>query len=554
MMKKYRFLLIPLFTIVTLAFSMSPWFYGVLKTPTDRIFGGVNRFSADYYIYVSFVETGLRGDLREYHLTTTKQQEPIWIHGVYTLSGFLGRLIGLDAISTYHLDRLFFGGVFIGVLYMLFYTALRRIFWSTVAMVFVFWIPGWTKTWDIWGPWNMRYLSWVQEMNIVGRATSPPHYLASFSLFIVAIWYYIKGSNKNILKKSFVMIGLAWGITFTNPVNLMTLLGTLGLYEGIKLLRSRKELRLLKWGNEIFIVFLTIVGSLPIAWYYQQKLSIFPWGPRSNAFEFYIPGAPVDLWELVLALGPVLILAVVGIGTLVLNALNKYPNIKISKYSNDWDMIFLSWIVVQGGLFLTSGPRGVDPLRFLQGLYYIPLAYFAVKGIQAIAEFLSHLRILGNLGYLKREKSIAIGIIVLCLAVTLPTTILSYREHLFMNTDYKTFETMVYPTKYQYEAYKWMEKNTPFASGVLAFYEVTEVLPAFSGNTTERDLGHGDKLPFFQHLLTDEEASAFVKKHNFNYVWNGYQARSAGFNPDEKSTSFLKKIYENPEVSVWEVK
>lgn len=601
-MDRLKKFFLPLFTVVTLLFSMSAWFIGLLATPPDRIFAGVNRWSADYYIYLSFVETGARGHFKEYHLTTTKPQEPIWIHGIYTISGYLGRLAGLEVSLVYHLDRLILGGIFISLLYFFYLAVFKSRFWAGITLFFIFWIPGFPQTLDVWGRWDMRYLYEVQESNIVGRATTPPHYLLGFILFVAAVWWFMKihelrPIGRHIAKVAILVILLNL-MTVANPIDLLIFLATVGVYVGIRLIweilkfkvqsqnlpnsksvsfksnrqrnlkveeRLRKVLKRTKYLSFSFlqrvsflwIYLAAILGTIPVTLYYRSKLSIFPWGPRSNALQYYVPGYPIDIKELILALGPTLVLALVGIGSWVVKV--QSSKFKIQSLKDRWLVLFFSWLLAQFGLlFWARNPsHGIDPLRFLQGLYYLPLAGFAVVGLQGICKALANItpirRIgqIGRIGRIKSDKKWAVIIVGFSFIITLPTLILSYREQLFMNTDYKTFTTLIYPTKYQYKAYKFMEKNTPFASGVLAFYEVTEVLPAFSGNTTERDLSYGEKLPFFSNQLGIEEARQFLQDNYFDYVWVGYQEASAGFRAEEYK--FLKLIYQNPEVRVYKV-
>ncbi len=577
---------------------MFPWFVGVLATPPDRIFGGVNRWSADYYIYLSFIETGMRGSLREYHLTSTKPQEPILIHGVYTISGYLGKLIGLDSTAVYHLDRLILGGIFIGVLFFLYRSVFKRTFWAGIALLFVFCITGFPKTLDILGRWDWRFLSWVQELNIVGRSTSPPHYLLGFSLYVIAVWYFIEG-RASVMKKSLILAVIMTLGTIANPVNLLILWSTLVVYGGINAMRGMRRIgpstslrvkgigRIRSEIGELKVAFLTILWTVPIALYYQQKLSIFPWGPRSNALKFYIPASlPIDWKELFLALGPTLVFAIIGVGWWIAGKIRswkmengKCPPARLAeskrageagKMEDRWGLFFFSWILVQFGLLSVSKPWGVDPLRFLQGLYYIPLAAFATVGVREIGGIrwispstpstpsttlrtnplgINSLRVKGIRGI--GEIRVAVVVAVISFLITLPTLILSYREHLFMNTDYKEFASMIYPTLDQYQAYKFMEQHTPFTSGVIAYYEVTEVLPAFSGNTTERDMSHGDKTKFFANQMSSEEALAFLKANRFSYVWLGYQEKAPGFNP--ALYPFLQKVFENKGVTVYKV-
>ena len=236
---------------------------------------------------------------------------------------------------------------------------------------------------------------------------------------------------------------------------------------------------------------------------------------------------PISLFEAALSVGPIFFLGILGAIRLLYE--------QFRRQTNSSPLIFLIvWPVIQFFLLLFGDSLRIHPPRAFSGLYYLPLAYFSAQLINRIA----------------KDSRKQLLIVVLLFLITLPNYYLSYKEHLFAFTDFKYFSPFIYPSKKQVEAFKFLEKNTPAYSGVLALYEASSLINGFSGNTTEVSLDQNLKMPFYSKSLTDVEAKKFLIKYHFQYVYFGYQEKFSGDNLDQYK--FLKKIYENPEAAIYE--
>lgn len=72
-----------------------------------------------------------------------------------------------------------------------------------------------------------------------------------------------------------------------------------------------------------------------------------------------------------------------------------------------------------------------------------------------------------------------------------------------------------------------------------------------SGNSAEVNMDQNLKIPFYTNQFSDTEAYQFLKNNHFQYVYYGYQEQSVGGDPEKYP--FLKNIFENEEVKIYQV-
>lgn len=509
----FWYLIIPSLTLITLIISLSPWFFELITTPANRVFTGINRWSGDYFTYLSYVELGRRGQLGAELLATTFPQNPVFAHLAHTLIGYIfGYLLNLNSVISYHLGRSLYGLIFIILTLVFFYKISGSKKISALSFLLVFFVGGFPKLLSI-NPLRFgRHLDWLQEQNIISRATGPLHYSAGFIFFILAfLWYF--SSEKNLIKKVLVFGLLLNLILMANPFAFLIIGATFALYS----LFNIKQLQ---------IIIPSFLLASPLFIYNQQILSTKPWGELGVAPKYYlITHLPLHFWETVLSIGPIFFLGVGGIMILLLKKTKKSILL----------VFLLLWIFVQFFLFFFGDYLKLDPLRSFNGLYYLPLAYFSAIFINKLTRSFSKL----------------LFIVIFLFLLTFPNYFLSYKEQLFAFTDFKTFSQFTYPTKKQVEAFQFLEKNAPISSGILALYEASSLIIGFSGNSTEVNMDQKLKLPFYVNGLTDEEAKKFLSKYHFKYVYFGYQEKFTGGNMEKYP--FLKKIFQNEEVIIYQV-
>ncbi len=515
----FWYFLVPLLTGFTLIISLSPWVFEWLAAPANQVFSGINRWSGDYFTYLSYVELGRRGELGARLLATTLPQSPVFAHLAHTLPGYIfGYLLGLNSILSYHLARSLYGLIFVFLCMVFFYRLTRSKTIAAVAFWLTFFVPGLPKIDHLFPFRFSRYLDWLQEQNIIGRATGPLHYNASFIFFILTVlwWFTAKSSGR----KKFIIAGLLINLTLlANPFAFLILALSFGLYSLI---------------NKSLSAIYPFLLAVPLFVYNQYFLSQAPWGRLGNAPAYYIvTHPPIGFWETAMSVGPIFFLGIAGI-LLIL-----FKKAKILNFFRTSFPFLIAWLIVQFFLFFFGDAVKLDPLRSFNGLYYLPLALFSAYLIVAVAQRFKH------------NFFTIVTMSLFLFVITLPNYYLSYKEQLFAFTDFKSFSTFTYPTVKQVEAFRFLEKNTPVASGVLAYYEASFLLIGFSGNSTEANMDPALKVPFYSGQLNTQAAYDFLKKNHFRYVYDGYQEQSLGSSIEKYP--FLKKIYRNDEVTIYQV-
>lgn len=564
-MRKIRPLWLPIFAVITFLFSFSPTIILFLATPANRIFSGINWWESDYFVYLSFVENGVRGQLQERFLMNTLTSYPAWIHGIYTVSGyFLGHLAGLNSIIIYHLDRFILGLVFIFLLTFLYLSIFKSKFWTFISLMFVFWIPGFMNTLDVSSSQIYRYLSWIQQMNIITRVTTLPHYLTSFVFYIPAVWVFVS-YRKSFFKKIAFLVFLTSLFTIANPVNALIFYATIFIYLTLRFLTgvvsnfNRKMLKQIQHDNfmvrddrltdikvDCAVAAVIFIANLPLMWYYHKLLSAYPWGAIGNVFGYFIGNNQIPTRELILALGPGAFFSLLGVLF--------YAGRTITKRGREenWYLFCIAWIFAQGGLYVFANKLGMEQYRFLQGLYYIPMGVLTIGGLQLAAKILTRFSSL-----LRLRVAPQYWVVILTFAsfvATMPTLVVSYKQELYRFTDLSYFPTYYFPTVKQYEAYEYLKNNTPFATTVLALTEASAHIPAVSGNANKLDFidkGEIQKAEFFANNLNNGRASEYLKQNNISYVWVGFEEVSLGFDP--KRYTLLTPIFKNDEVEIYKV-
>lgn len=521
----FWYLLVPALVLLTLFISFSPWLAELFATPSDRVFTGINRWSTDYNIYLSYIEQGVRGFLSTKLIFTTQSHPSVFFYLSYAIPGYIfGHIFGLNSIFIYHFFRALYGLIFLSTTVIFFYKLSKSKIITLTAFFLTFYVSGFVKIINLTPFQATRYLSWIQEQNIIGRATGPLHYNVGFIIFISAFVFYFF-SKVSSIKKAFILGLLFNGLLLTNPFNYLLMALCFAVYLFIKLLFYKERSQLFQ---EIKIIFIAALISLPLFLILNYYLSIPPWGVIGVSPKFYVKTTPpVNFIEAVLSVGPIFFLGILG--SIMLFCKKNKPN-------NRSMLLFLTiWPTIQFFLLIFGDSLKIHPPRAFSGLYYLPLAYFSAHLLNKI---------------IKSYKKQLLIIFVLFL-LTLPNYYLSYKEQLFAFTDFKYFSPFVYPSKLQAEAFRYLEKNTPAYSGVLAMYEASSLINGFSGNSTEVGLDHSLKTAFYTNKLSNIDAIKFLKKYNFKYVYFGYQEKFTGDYLNKYK--FLKKIFSNKEVKIYQV-
>jgi len=142
----FWFFLIPLMIEVTLIISLSPSIIETISAPANQVFTGINRWSTDYYIYLSYVEQGVRGFLSSKLIFTTQPHPSIFFFLSYTIPGYIfGHILGINSIFIYHFFRALYGLCFLLMTVILFYKLSKNKTITLSAFILTFYISGFAR-------------------------------------------------------------------------------------------------------------------------------------------------------------------------------------------------------------------------------------------------------------------------------------------------------------------------------------------------------------------------------------------------------------------------
>lgn len=493
--------------------TIIPW----LSTPPDRVFTGMNGYSNDYIQYVSYIKEGMYGRYTMLFRSFPFLQPATPIHFFYIATGFIANLMGLPAPLAFHLTRIVLGSFYVFLTYQLFSRVFKRTTAFLGTFLAFFSTPlGWPHM--VQGTWEVARVSFF-NFSIIHpeRVTDRPHYVFGAIMFLWILILLIKRDSGSI-RRSVVLFLLSFLATMVH-----TSVGILLLI--LSALRLSKS---------------TFFGSalaLGITYYFVMQYTLVPeiW------LDSYIYSGPMTASGIIkdlISFGPTLLFGMIGLA---------WSIFKKDTHKTVHGMVAV-WLVVQIGLFL-YGYRffHADRVRFLQSLYFIPMAYGTILFFEMLSKRMG-------------KRIVPLGIISMIL-ISLPLYTQDLTGSIYSLTDYKAFSTFVFPTKGQADSYHYLDRETPKESIVLAAYEAANNLLIYSHNMViGNDQGwgrvQGQKMvaardTFFGGSLSEEKARRYLYDNHIRYIYYGYQERSYG--GDIRRYTFLTPEFSNKEVTIYRV-
>ncbi len=502
----------------------------------DRIFAGFHGYSADYVGYVSYIKEGMYGHYAMSFRSFPPAQPATPIHLEYILAGLLLGPLGLEAPVIYHLMRILFGTLLILFSYRVFRTLFQshqRALFATI-IAFTSSCIGWfSKTG---GHWHIEILNFFPfSLSTPQRVVDRPHYLLGSVLFLFAFMKILqhKSSTKILITVSVVsfltiMVHVASGIVLAM---LSFVLIAISLLPRV----SKEDKRVyVQQGISIFVG-AAIASALSYYFIHQYSLvsDIF-----LDKYTYSTAFTAASIWREILSFGPLLWLGFPGL------VLGLWTDTRAPVTQR---ILLLAWGCIHIALFFFLYPLfHVDQVRFVQSLYYLPLAYGTIILLRSA---------LGRL-----RPVFFYGAVLLLLLLAFPTYIAHLDHDLHDMTDYQTFAPFGFPTQNQYYAYKFLDAHTPQESIVLAQYDGANMILLYSHN---RVLGNdqgwtpqgGAQMQkevaiFLSGSLTLQQAYMYLRKNDIRYIYYGYREKAYG---TITHYPFLRAIYTNSEVTIYAV-
>lgn len=326
-----------------------------------------------------------------------------------------------------------------GVLMVLVYQLIRKIFPESykkriVAFCFVLfstYVWGWGTN----GPTVASLTHTWTELDPIFRWSFVPHHLWS------KVW--MVGAFLSLLKpRPWFLIVFTVLMGFTNPVVYATFIPTLLLYTILSLRGASLKAT---WQSLVAIG----IGVLILLYHRYLQMHIFPW--TSYLLWEQTLHYKVNPLDYAMSLGPTLILFVLAIPTLW--HMGKVGRLLLAWAASSWIMLYIV------GPFVP-----VTPERYLGGYQFIPLA------IGTAVFIFSHKRL--NLLWLG-----VAGALLVYFAIGMYASFKEHAGYVAANRN----NPQVYVLKELMDAFAYLSTHGSFEDTVMAPYEISTMIPAFTG-------------------------------------------------------------------------
>lgn len=522
---------IALLLIVSLSLNLVPY----LKKPRARAYTWTEGHSDDYIGYVSYIKEGMYGRNTVAIRSLPKEgQRATPVHFFYIGIGKIAGLLHVSAPLAYHFARVLLSIVYMVTIYKIFSGLFQSTWKATLLLLFA--AVGTYVSFYRWNGSAFHYVLWNYHdfsSNLVLRLMSRPHYEFGAILFlIISMTLYL--SEKRSLFTGLALVLLSILLATVHPSFAFILLASIFImivFDMFSHTMIKKNLPTALWS----VVGLCI-GLIVSNWSIRQYpfFSIL-------AFEEYVYSTRVTIVPLLrdaISFGPMLWLGIPGIVLAFIQA----------QTHKRWKRFLLVWIVVQLSMYFFLYPiLRAEKMRFIQSLYFIPLAYGA--------------------GYLLlylekkfRVRVFGIGMLLL-IAVSISTYIHDFWSYLHISTDYTSFSTFLFPTRAMMDAYVFLDTHTPKESVVLAGFEASNTILLYShnfviGNSQGWTKGRGEAMvlqrdAFFSGGMTKDQKRAYLAENHIGYIYYGYQERQ--FQALARDSDLYTRIYQNSEVEIYKV-
>ena len=355
-------------SLFMLAVNGAPWVLRLFTTPAGRAFVPFYNSDADYASYTAYIKQGIDGALLVHNPFTPVAHAGGVIFIIYLFLGHIGRIAGvLDAHLIYHISRYVLGFIWFLVLWGFF----RRIFSRQVERLTAFLFAVTSASFPYWTLVNGKpqltwHMSWWTEFDPIKRAAFLPHYLVGHILLVVLLQLFFSLVDR-ARKELLILVGVlafVTGVIHTpSLIILLLILPAWAVLSG-------------NWRSLRYWLFLCITGGaglLLVNWQSQQ----FPWyyGRWYEGLSF-----AVSIWECVLALGPIVILAPIGF---VLAKKDRWTLVSVLWVVGSLAMIWISeWMLTLPEQFRVVP---LSNIRFLQTALWVPLALLSAKAMGVVA-------------------------------------------------------------------------------------------------------------------------------------------------------------------------
>ncbi|MCL4360213.1 hypothetical protein M1555_03105 [Patescibacteria group bacterium] len=596
--------LFPVFIFLFVAFSLTPTVYELANRdniPEGRSFELVHNFPTDYNFYLSRIREGIEGRVTVVEKYTSEPHKGSFIQEFYLFLGWLGRWDRVPwerSGDIYQVARIVLG---VTLLFLIAEFA-RRAFseteektdgkdaiWPLLAFVFAVTASTWpTLVWVNGVPRFGGYMAWWSVMDSLQRITFIPHLLAGQGLLLAIILAF---SSDAVLAKPgnwifLGFLGLLLGVIF--PPGLVFVYAALAVLLLIRFVWDRPKNNLwMSWAMRYKLPVLVFgVLSVGALLYLQLMTRMYPW-KRLVEVDVIRP-LPFDYFEYIKAMGPVLPLGLLGLFVCFVE------KSKTMLAATAW---VIAWL---GLLVIFHFVPAQSPLRFSEMIPHVPLAilttylfYYLCRVAPVARKNVDPASKLDSAGLSEAGQNfvgslqramypISRVLLVLPVLLVLLNLAIMYSSWLWqrdfidhkMRGAYPLVQVgayVMYPLKDFLSPMKFLQDHTARTDVILSEFTAGNYIPVVSGNTVY--IGHDNTVHleekkeevkrFFSLSLNAGEGEAWLKANNLHYIYYGPEEEDdaspgvlfggpVGVPDLSVHYPFLKQIYENPSVRIYQ--
>ncbi|MDO8451691.1 MAG: hypothetical protein Q7S76_02370 [bacterium] len=529
MKKEYRSALLLLGLLLWIVGLITGLTFSYYKnTPPSSTYTLGGGFLFDYYQYVSWVKSGIMGNLLLVNRYTEEPHPAAVFNPWFLIAGFMSRPFSLSPFTAYFLFRLTSAIFFITLVFQLVCAVFPKWPQRLLSTVLLITSGSWWWIVNANGTRTLREpIEWSRNFNVVEKfLLAPHHYIALGGLVWILIHVLTRPLTLTRMALSLLIITAS---AFANPY-IVALFDVFFLITGIIALLIRKnDRRRVMSAMALFILF-----SLPAIGYHAYlSYTQYPWTQMFKMTREFNPG--VTIIEYILALGPIVIPSLVAI--------------PLGVFTNTRMLFLVVWAFTPIFLFfLSTSVLPMNHQRVFQSYQYIPLSLLAAFTIERLAV---SLRRIGPNAY-----KLTLG--AFCL------TSMIYSSYPIM-ASIKRLKEEIKPNYYNayvpnpaIHAFAFLDTETDVNSVVLSGEYVSSMIPAFTQNRVilgrgDASLSYLDKreqtFAFVDGRMNEEDARRFLKMYGISHIVFGIDTLEFEGLPN-RSFPFLEIVFHEERVTV----
>ncbi len=509
-----EFLIVSLILVLFASLNSLNYFVFSLATPKNSFFLGTVHWAGDYFYYLSQFAQGKHQWFFSYDLYTSDFKQKTLVGWVNVFLGHLFSLIRIDQLLAYQLSVIIFVALILGLSYLL----IREIFPDSLTkriVSFIFFTAGnaFPRIISKDGGFSFSYYNyWYDNALPFVRLGNVPHQLlAKAAVLLIILIFLLVGKNlekgklnlKGLVLYLFSMVILGLMLSSIDPVMwgvvTLVLIVSLGTHFLVRKYRDGREAGKGREGILLGLWTGLFVSGLPISYYLKQLFSKPPYVQLAN-WEA-TQQVSIDPIHFILASGPILILAIVGLAFF----LKKLTFQKI---------IAVIFPIVTIGIFFSPLPGllRIVNVRFLPAATFLFLSCQAAEGVWGLSLKLE-----------KRRKFLVIVLTILVVLIGIPAYQVQFGERLAVDTR----NSYYYLSSDAYKIYKDAEKMSNPEDTFLVIWPFNSSFPGITGRRVF--MGHHlltsasfrkdkEQTDFFWGNETSEVMGEFLKKNQIDYV------------------------------------